>query len=275
MLPAFRDAPMLPYPQIDPVLIHLGPVRIRWYGMMYLLGFLIGYLLLRKQIREGTFRVTLDQLGDLTTALILGVILGGRLGYVLFYDFSTYLHHPLQVFAIWNGGMSFHGGLLGTLVAGALYCRTQRLPFLAVADRVAVVVPVGLGLGRIANFINNELVGRVTDVPWGMVFPGYGDRPRHPSQLYEALLEGLVLFTVMWLMRKRLMAPGALLGLFLVLYASFRIFVEFFRQPDPQLGFLILGATMGQLLSAAMAAFGVWLLVTAKRRDHSATGGPP
>lgn len=257
---------MLTYPDIDPVLIHLGPVKIRWYGMMYLLGFLIGYLLLKKQIREGTFGITMDQLGGLTTALILGVILGGRLGYVLFYDFSTYLHHPLRVFAVWQGGMSFHGGLIGTLVAGAVFCRREGLKLLPVADRVAVVVPVGLGLGRIANFINNELVGRATDVPWGMVFPGHGPAPRHPSQLYEALLEGAVLFTVLWLARRRLAAPGALLGLFLVLYASFRIFVEFFRQPDPQLGFLVLGATMGQLLSAAMAVCGVWLLLTARRR---------
>lgn len=261
---------MLTYPRIDPVLVHLGPVQIRWYGTMYLIGFLLGYLLLRKQIREGLFAVTVDQLGSLTTALILGVILGGRLGYVLFYDFSTYLHHPLQVFAIWKGGMSFHGGLLGTLVAGWLFCRRERLSLLAVADRVAVVVPVGLGLGRIANFINDELVGRVTDVPWGMVFPGYGPLPRHPSQLYEAFLEGAVLFTVLWLARRRLRAPGALLGLFLVVYAAFRITVEFFRQPDPQLGFLLFGATMGQLLSAVMACFGVWLLATARRRASGA-----
>jgi phosphatidylglycerol:prolipoprotein diacylglycerol transferase len=257
---------MLTYPRIDPVLVHLGPVQIRWYGTMYLIGFLLGYLLLKKQIREGLFAVTVDQLGSLTTALILGVILGGRLGYVLFYDFSTYLHHPLQVFAIWKGGMSFHGGLLGTIVAGWIFCRREGLGLLSTADRVAVVVPVGLGLGRIANFINNELVGRVTDVPWGMVFPGYGAQPRHPSQLYEAFLEGVVLFTVMWLMRARLRAPGALLGLFLVLYATFRITVEFFRQPDPQLGFLILGATMGQILSSVMAAFGLWLLATSRRR---------
>jgi phosphatidylglycerol:prolipoprotein diacylglycerol transferase len=257
---------MLTYPRIDPVLVHLGPVQIRWYGTMYLIGFLAGYLLLKRQIREGLFRVTLDQLGSLTTALILGVILGGRLGYVLFYDFSTYLEHPLSVFAIWRGGMSFHGGLAGTLVAGWLFCRREGLPLLEVADRVAVVVPVGLGLGRIANFINDELVGRVTDVPWGMVFPGYGPEPRHPSQLYEACLEGVVLFTVLWLLRRRLRAPGALLGLFLVLYAAFRITVEFFRQPDPQLGFLLFGATMGQILSTVMAACGLWLLATARGR---------
>ncbi len=257
---------MLQYPHIDPILVHLGPIKIRWYGMMYLAGFLIGYLLLKRQIREGLLGLTLDQLGGLTTALILGVILGGRLGYVLVYDFSTYLQHPLEVFAIWRGGMSFHGGLAGTLIAGAIYCRSQGVPLLPVADRVAVVVPVGLGLGRIANFINDELVGRVTDVPWAMVFPGHGPLPRHPSQLYEACLEGIVLFTTMWLVRRKLTAPGALLGLFLVLYAAFRIFVEFFRQPDPQLGTLVLGATMGQILSAVMVLFGAWLLATSRAR---------
>lgn len=262
---------MLTYPHIDPVLIHLGPIKIRWYGMMYLAGFLIGYLLLKRQAKEGLLRLTPDQLGGLTTALILGVVLGGRLGYVLVYDFSTYLQHPLSVFAIWRGGMSFHGGLAGTLIAGAVYCRGQRVPLLPVADRVSVVVPVGLGLGRIANFINNELVGRVTDVPWGIVYPGYGPLPRHPSQLYEAFLEGVVLFTVMWLVRARLKAPGALLGLFLTLYAAFRITVEFFRQPDPQLGTVLLGATMGQLLSTVMAACGVWLLATARRRAERAS----
>jgi phosphatidylglycerol:prolipoprotein diacylglycerol transferase len=266
---------MLPYPAIDPVLVHLGPIKIRWYGMMYLAGFLIGYLLLKRQIKEGLLRLTVDQLGGLTTALILGVILGGRVGYVLVYDFSTYLDHPLEVFAIWRGGMSFHGGLVGTLVAGAVYCRSQGVPLLPVADRVAVVVPVGLGLGRIANFINNELVGRVTDVPWAMVFPGYGPLPRHPSQLYEATLEGLVLFTVLWLARRRLAAPGALLGLFLVLYAAFRIVVEFFREPDPQLGTLVLGATMGQILSAMMLACGAWLLATARPRGLKAPYASP
>jgi len=257
---------MLSYPHIDPVLVSLGPIQIRWYGMMYLGGFLIGYLLLKRQIREGLFRVTPDQLGGLATALILGVILGGRLGYVLFYDFNTYLSHPLQVFAIWRGGMSFHGGLIGTLIAGAIFCRREGLSYLPVADRVAVVVPVGLGLGRIANFINNELVGRVTEVPWGMVFPGYGPLARHPSQLYEAFLEGLVLFTVLWLVRRRLTAPGALLGLFLTLYAVFRIAVEGFRQPDQHIGFLLLGTTMGQWLSVVVLVAGNVLLLRSRGR---------
>jgi phosphatidylglycerol:prolipoprotein diacylglycerol transferase len=259
---------MLHYPQIDPVLIHLGPLKIRWYGMMYLGGFIIGYLLMKRQIREGCLAMTEDQLGGLTTATILGVILGGRLGYVLFYDPAQYLADPLSAFAIWQGGMSFHGGLLGTLVAGAIFCRRERLPYLTVADRVAVVVPVGLGLGRLANFINNELAGRVTDVPWGMLFPGWGPLPRHPSQLYEAFLEGLVLFSVMWLMHRRLTRPGALLGLFLTLYATFRISVEFFRAPDAQLGTVLLGATMGQLLSLLMLVAGPALLIRSRRTSE-------
>lgn len=263
---------MLPYPQIDPVLIHLGPLKIRWYGLMYLAGFAIGYLLLKRQIREGSLRITEEQLGGLTTALILGVILGGRLGYVLFYDLSSYLAEPARILAIWQGGMSFHGGLLGTLVAGWIFCRREGLRFLSVTDRVCVVVPVGLGLGRIANFINNELVGRVTDVPWAMLFPGWGPYPRHPSQLYQAFLEGLVLFAVLWLARNRLTLPGQLIGLFLVLYACFRMFAELFRQPDAQIGFLVLGTTMGQWLSAGMLAAGVWLLATARRRAQSVGG---
>lgn len=261
---------MLTYPKIDPVLLHLGPIQIRWYGTMYLLGFLFGYLLLRKQIREGLFRITMDQLGGLSTALILGVVLGGRLGYVLFYDFVSYLRHPLEIFAIWKGGMSFHGGLIGTLVAGYIFCRREGLSYLSVADRVAVVVPIGLGLGRLANFINAELYGRVTQVPWGMVFPGGGPLPRHPSQLYEATLEGAVLFTIMWIMRGRLLRPGALLGLFMVGYAAFRIFAELFRQPDAHIGFLFLGVTMGQLLSSAMAVLGLWLLWSSRRQGAPA-----
>ncbi len=257
---------MLAYPEIDPVLLSLGPIKIRWYGLMYLAGFAVAYLLLKRQIREGSLRMTPDQLGGLITALILGVILGGRLGYVLFYDFSSYLASPARIFAIWQGGMSFHGGLLGTLIAGAIFCRREGLPFLAVTDRACVVAPVGLGLGRIANFINNELVGRVSDVPWAMVFPGYGPFARHPSQLYQAFLEGLVLFTIMWTVRNRLTLPGQLIGLFLTLYACFRMVAELFRQPDVQIGFLPGGTTMGQWLSAVMLVAGVWLLATAKGR---------
>jgi len=266
---------MLSYPHIDPVLLSLGPIKIRWYGLMYLTGFGVGYLLLKRQIREGFLKMSLDQLGGLSTALILGVILGGRMGYVLFYDFSSYLAAPARIFAIWQGGMSFHGGLIGTLVAGAIFCRREGLPYLAVVDRVCVVVPVGLGLGRIANFINDELVGRVTDVPWAMVFPGYGPFARHPSQLYQAMLEGVVLFTVLWLVRNRLTLPGQLIGLFLTLYALFRMFAELFRQPDAQIGFLVGGTTMGQWLSAVMLVAGTVLLATAKRRAEAYPSGPP
>lgn len=258
---------MLTYPHIDPVLLELGPLKLRWYGMMYLGGFLAGYLLMKRQIREGLLRITLDQLGGLTTAMILGVVLGGRLGYVLFYDFPSFYAAPINILKIWTGGMSFHGGLIGSLLAGYIFARREGIPYLSLADRVAVVVPVALGLVRMANFINNELVGRVTDVPWAMVFPGYGPFPRHPSQLYEAALEGVLLFTVLWLSRRKLAAPGGLLGLFLVGYALVRMFVETVRQPDVQIGYLAMGTTMGQWLSAFMLIGGVLLLLTRRMRQ--------
>lgn len=258
---------MLTFPNIDPVMLQLGPIKLRWYGMMYLTGFVIGYYLLRRQIREGVFRITEYQLGGLSTAMILGVILGARIGYVLFYDFMAYMRDPLEIFALWKGGMSFHGGLLGTLVAGYIYCRNEKVDYLSTADRVAVVAPVGLGLGRIANFINAELYGRQTDVPWAMVFPGGGPVPRHPSQLYESFLEGLVLFTVLWLLRKRLMKQGQLLGSFLVLYAVFRSSVEFVRQPDAHIGVMFGFLTRGQILSTVMLCVGAWLLIRARKLE--------
>ncbi|MDH5527761.1 MAG: prolipoprotein diacylglyceryl transferase [Nitrospirota bacterium] len=258
---------MLTYPTIDPVMIQLGPIAIRWYGMAYLAGFVGGYLLLHKQRKDGLLKMTEDQLGGLATAMILGVILGGRIGYTLFYDPVYYLTHPLQMIAIWKGGMSFHGGFLGTLIAGAIYCRTEKLPYLTTADRVCVVVPVGLFFGRLANFINAELWGRPTDVPWGMIFPGGGPVPRHPSQLYEALLEGVVLFVIMWSLRRKLVRPGALLGVFMVSYSLFRMAMEQFRQPDAHIGFLFASVTMGQLLSSVMLVLGGWLVYSARRRN--------
>ena len=252
---------MIPYPRINPVIVKVGPLQVRWYGVMYLLGFFSGYLLLKKVVRERGIEITGDQLEGLLEAVVLGVILGGRLGYVLFYNLPYYLRHPLEIPAFWHGGMSFHGGLLGTLVAGYIYCRRKGLDFWNMADSVVVVVPIGLGLGRLGNFINGELYGRVTNLPWGMVFPGAGPLPRHPSQIYEFLLEGVVLFTVLWSLRKRPWPKGYLFALFLVLYGLFRIFAECFRQPDPQLGFIIDHITMGQILSLAMVLAGLMLFM--------------
>ncbi|PXF54331.1 MAG: prolipoprotein diacylglyceryl transferase [Deltaproteobacteria bacterium] len=262
---------MLAFPDIDPVIIRIGPLGIHWYGLMYLLGFGASYLLVRKQIIEecrNTLSVSryegssvasqLSQLEGILFSLILGIILGARLGYVLFYNLSYYLEYPSEIFAVWHGGMSFHGGVAGVVFFGWIYCKRHDLDFWKWSDRFAVTAPVGLGMGRIGNFINGELFGRPADVPWAMVFPRGGPVPRHPSQLYEALLEGLLLFIILWTLRHRAWPYGRKLALFLVLYAVCRIAVEFFREPDPQLGYVFLNwVTMGQLLSLALLALGI------------------
>ncbi len=258
-------------PQIDPVALHLGPLSIHWYGLMYVLGFFAAWSLTRMQLQERGLwqtRITPQQYENLFSVLILGVILGGRLAYVLFYNLGYYIQHPLHILYVWQGGMSFHGGLIGPLIAGWWYCRRHGLPFLELADRFFIVAPLGLAAGRLGNFINGELWGRVTDVPWAMVFPGAGDGlPRHPSQLYEFALEGVALFLLMWWTRHRDWRPGAHVSLFLVGYALARIVCEQFRQPDAQLGFLFGPVTMGMLLSSLMLiAGGVGLHHTMRKR---------
>ncbi len=248
---------MIHFPQIDPVIVHIGPLAVRWYGVMYLLGFAAGYFIIRHLSRLRHLPLSGDRLSDLLFYAVLGVILGGRLGYVLFYNLSFYLRHPLQIFAVWEGGMSFHGGLLGVIVAVLLYCRRYKLPILLTGDILVTAAPIGLGLGRLGNFINGELYGRVTDVPWGIVFPGGGALPRHPSQLYESFLEGPLLFFILWLLHRRQAAAGIPFFSFFLFYGIFRFSIEFFRQPDAHLGFLWGGATMGQLLSLPMIFFGV------------------
>lgn len=252
---------MLTYPEINPIAIQLGPIAVHWYGVMYLVGFVMAWWLgvIRAKQSAGQWKST--QIGDLLFYCAIGVIVGGRLGYVLFYDFETVLRNPLALFAIWRGGMSFHGGLVGVACALWLYARNSGKKFFEITDFIAPLVPIGLGLGRLGNFINGELWGRVTTVPWGMIFPNAGPLPRHPSMLYEFLLEGVVLFTVLWLFSARVRPAPAVTGLFLVLYGCFRFFVEFFRQPDPQLGFIALGwLTMGQLLSLPLIAGGAFLI---------------
>jgi len=254
---------MLHWPQIDPVAVHLGPLAIHWYGLMYVLGFLAIYHLAKRQMMargEWQTQVNAEHFEGLFSWLILGVVIGGRLAYIIFYNGAYYLEHPIQVFYVWQGGMSFHGGMIGPVVAGWWYCKRHKLPFLLLADRIFTVAPLGLALGRLGNFINGELWGRVTDVPWGMVFPHAGPEPRHPSQLYELTLEGLALFALLWLTRKRDWPDGARVALFLCGYALARIFCEQFRQPDVQLGFLFGPVTMGMLLSFAMLLVGsFWL----------------
>ncbi len=248
---------MIPFPNIDPVLISFGPLQIRWYGLMYILGFLSSFLIVRFQLaRQKSPLLTKDQLLDLYFYLVLGLILGARVGYIFFYNFREYLQHPLEIVAVWHGGMSFHGGLLGVLVASWWYCRKNRISLMALGDLLIITAPIGLGLGRLANFINGELYGRITSVPWGMIFPQGGPLPRHPSQLYEALLEGGVLFLLLWIKKGPRAFPGALVARFFLFYGAFRILVEFFREPDVQVGYLFGLLTMGQILSILMILAG-------------------
>ncbi|MGE5238225.1 MAG: prolipoprotein diacylglyceryl transferase [Chloroflexota bacterium] len=256
---------MLPFPQVDPEIVRVGPLSVRWYGVMYLLGFAASYLLVKYQVRKKGVPLAKDTIESLYSYLILGLLVGARLGYVLFYNLFHYLHHPLEIFAVWEGGMSFHGGLIGSILAGIVFCKRFGVGFWRLSDLVIVTTPIGLALGRLGNFINGELYGRITDVPWGMVFPSGGPLPRHPSQLYEAFLEGVVLFTILWLAKDRVRKPGTLTALFLMLYGSFRFAVEFFREPDAHLGFVAGPFSMGQLLSTAMALTGLMLLAWRRR----------
>ncbi|MCU0838869.1 MAG: prolipoprotein diacylglyceryl transferase [Rhodospirillales bacterium] len=259
----------IPFPAIDPVAVEIGPIAIRWYALAYLVGLVVGWLYARRLATLPPRAVSAQDVDDFLTWATLGVVLGGRLGYVLFYKAGYYLDHPLQALQIWQGGMSFHGGLLGVIVAGVLFCRVRRLPTLAFADLIFTVAPLGLCLGRIANFINGELPGRIADVPWAMAFPGYGPFPRHPSQLYQAAMEGLLLLIILAVLAARpsiRARPGLLSGAFLVGYGVFRIIGEVFREPDAHLGLLLAGATMGQLLSLPMLVIGGILIARALRR---------
>ena len=272
----------IPFPAIDPVAVSIGPLQVRWYALAYIVGLLLAVwwakrLLRRREIwRPVRPPMEPAAFDDFMLWAMLGVILGGRLGYVLFYNPAYYLANPGEVIAVWKGGMSFHGGFLGFLAAAWLFARRRGLPFLTLLDLSAAGAPLALFLGRIANFINGELWGRVTDVPWAMVFPRAGPLPRHPSQLYEAALEGLALFAVLWWLidrRHALARPGLVGGAFCAGYATARIVVEFFREPDAQLGYLAGGwLTMGMLLSLPLLALGLWLIARALKRPAPASG---
>lgn len=244
------------FPQIDPVIFSIGPLAVRWYGMMYLLGFVGGYFVMCHVARLRHYSLNKDKISDLLFYAVIGVVAGGRLGYTLFYNAAYYLSHPLEIFYVWEGGMSFHGGLLGVLIVLLVYSKKQKYSLLMIADLAVVAVPIGLGFGRIGNFINSELWGRTTDLPWGIVFPGGGEQARHPSQLYEATLEGALLFAIIYGLHRHKVRPGVAGFSFLTLYGLFRFLVEFVRQPDAHLGFLWGGATMGQLLSLPMIVAG-------------------
>ncbi|PSB86787.1 prolipoprotein diacylglyceryl transferase [Photobacterium damselae subsp. damselae] len=256
----------LTFPQIDPVLVQIGPLAIRWYGLMYLIGFAFAMWLANRRADQPGSGWTKDQVSDLLFAGSLGVVIGGRIGYVLFYNFDLFLANPLYLFKVWTGGMSFHGGLLGVITAMFWYGHKNGRTFFSIADFIAPLVPFGLGMGRLGNFINGELWGRVTDVPWAMIFPTGGPLPRHPSQLYEFLLEGVVLFIILNLFIRKPRPTGAVSGLFLLCYGSFRFFVEFFRQPDAQLGFFDGWLTMGQILSTPMILLGAAILIWAYKK---------
>jgi phosphatidylglycerol:prolipoprotein diacylglycerol transferase len=259
--------PLLPYPAINPVLVHIGPLAVRWYALAYIVGILVGWVYARtliasKSLWGGAAPLTVIDFDDFIIWVTLGIILGGRIGYVLFYNLSLFAGHPGQIFQLWNGGMSFHGGFLGCTVAIILFARRRGIPILSLGDITTAVAPIGLFLGRLANFINGELWGRPADVPWAMIFPTGGPVPRHPSQLYEAALEGIVLFVVLNLLVRRgaLKRPGVITGAFAVGYGIARTTCEFFREPDPQLGFLWGGLTMGMLLSIPLILAGIGIL---------------
>ncbi|GJL62009.1 MAG: prolipoprotein diacylglyceryl transferase [Nitrospirales bacterium] len=251
----------IPYPEIDPVFFRLGPLAFRWYGLMYLLGLGAAYFLIKSRASQKNLSLSSEQLSDLIVFAAFGVFLGGRLGYILFYNPTFYMENPLKILAVWEGGMSFHGGLVGTCVALWIFSHRRGFPLLSIADLAAGAVPIGLGFGRLGNFINGELYGRATDVSWCMVFPQGGPDCRHPSQLYEALLEGLLLFLILTVINRRQTPPGTIFWSFLIGYGFARFFIEQFRQPDSHIGFLFNTLTMGQLLCLPMILIGTIMLL--------------
>ncbi len=260
----------VPFPVIDPVFFQLGPLQFRWYGLMYVLGLLAAYVLIKRRAAARHVALSTVQLSDLIMYAALGVFLGGRLGYTLFYNSAYYLQHPVAILAVWEGGMSFHGGLLGTSLAIWLFCYKKGFPVYTIADLAIQAVPIGLGLGRLGNFINGELYGRPTDVAWCMVFPRGGEACRHPSQLYEAALEGVVLFAVLWVLARTPKPPGMVLWSFIAGYGIVRSVVEVFREPDVHLGFVLGPLTMGQLLSIPMILLGCVMIVVTYRASRPA-----
>ena len=262
---------MLVHPQFDPIALQLGPIAIRWYGLMYLIAFALVWLLGRWRIAKGNALLTARDLDDLLFYGILGVVLGGRLGYVLFYKPGYYLSHPVEMLYVWQGGMAFHGGLIGVLLVLWLFARSRGLKFLEVGDFIAPLIPLGLAAGRMGNFINGELWGRATDLPWGMVFPQAGDTVvRHPSQLYQFAGEGVLLFLIVWIFSARPRPVGQVSGVFLIGYGVFRFLAEFAREPDAFLGFLAGGLTMGQLLSLPMIVIGIAMFMMARGKPLDA-----
>ncbi len=253
---------MLEFPQINPIALSLGPVNVHWYGLMYVIAFIVGWMLLRYRASRSGSDWTHVEVNDIVSWVMLGAILGGRVGYVLFYDLAYYMQHPIEILYVWNGGMSFHGGLIGVLIVLFAWGIVYKRRFLETLDFIAPAIAPGLFFGRIGNFINAELWGKTTDVSWGMIFPNAGILPRHPTQLYEAGLEGIALFLIVWIFSAKERPEGAVSGLFALLYGTFRIFNEFFREPDAHLGYLYGDwFTMGMLLSLPLIIVGILLIV--------------
>ncbi len=248
------------FPSIDPVFMRLGPIQLRWYGLMYVISFIITYLILKNEAVRKKLPLNGEDISDLLFYGILGVVLGGRIGYILFYNLGFYLQHPLKILAVWEGGMSFHGGFIGVIAAFWIYARSREISFWTIIDIAAQCAPVGLGLGRIGNFINGELYGRATDLPWGIVFPGTNGVPRHPSQLYEAFLEGFLLFFIVRFAARHSETTGVSGWTFVTGYGLFRFIVEFFRQPDVQMGIYLGYFSMGQILSFPMFIAGLFMI---------------
>ena len=279
-MPALTILPLIPFPAINPVLFSIGPLAVRWYALAYIIGIIAGWFYARAIIASerywgGAAPLTVIDFDDFVIWITLGIILGGRIGYVLFYNLPHFAEHPLQIFELWNGGMSFHGGVLGCFVAIYAFARRRRIPLLSLGDVTTAVAPIGLFLGRLANFINGELWGRPTEVPWAMIFPNGGPLPRHPSQLYEATLEGIVLFVVLALMVRAgaLKRPGLVSGSFLLGYGIARVICEQFREPDVQLGFLWGGLTMGMILCIPLMLAGIGLLTYTLTREAKSNDG--
>jgi phosphatidylglycerol:prolipoprotein diacylglycerol transferase len=251
----------LPYPHINPIFLEFGPLQFRWYGLMYLIGLTAAYFLIKRTVMTKGLPLEANHVYDMVVFAAFGVFLGGRIGYTLFYNFPYYSQHPEKILAVWEGGMSFHGGLIGTIIALLWFSKRHNLPVYTVADLAAAVTPIGLGFGRIGNFINGELYGRATDVDWCMVFPTGGPACRHPSQLYEAGLEGPLLYAVLWWIGRRATPPGTIFWSFIAGYGLCRLIVEFFREPDAHLGFVLGPFSMGQMLSAPMVMLGIVMLM--------------
>jgi phosphatidylglycerol:prolipoprotein diacylglycerol transferase len=260
---------MFYHPEFDPIAFHVGVVAVRWYGLMYLIGFALGLILGRSRIRSNqNSSMSIREFDDLLFYIVLGVIIGGRLGYSIIYDLGNVIRTPLSVFFVWEGGMSFHGGLIGVCIAILVYASVKQKNWLVLGDFVAPLVPLGLAAGRVGNFINGELWGRPTEVPWAIVFPQSGSFVgRHPSQLYEFFFEGLVLFMILWVFSKRQRPVGVISGLFLACYGFFRFSIEFMREPDQHLGLLSFGLSMGQWLCVPMIFIGLILVTRAIRRN--------